>query len=393
MPRRASAPFPSPGRRILRAPADAAAGGFALPARTPPGFARGRADAAGAEAGLPHEAAAGSPPIGIDDLHEAAEALRGQAIRTPLLEFDRLNAWAGRRVFLKAESLQRTGSFKVRGAFNRLSRIAPRDRGAGVVAWSSGNHAQGVAAAARLLEMPATIVMPADAPAIKLRNTRALGAEVVLYDRRRESREAIARLIAQTRGATLVPSYDDPLVMAGQGTVGLEIAAQVSAAGGEIGQVLVPCGGGGLIAGVATAMHAEAPGARVHPVEPADHDDTARSLAAGRRRTARGGAPSICDALLAPTPGALTFEVNRRLLSHGLSVDDETVRATMRFAFEALKLALEPGGAVALAALLSGAAPRSEGDVVVVLSGGNVDAGAFARILSDAPRPRADPFS
>ena len=352
-----------------------------------PGFGRPCPDDAAPESLGPP--ARRPTPLAIDDLREAAERLRGQAVRTPLIEAEALSARTGRRVFLKVESLQRTGSFKFRGAWNRLSRLDRDQRRAGVVAWSSGNHAQGVAAAARLLGVPATVVMPADAPALKTRNTRALGAEIVPYDRRRESREAIARLIAERRGAVLVPSFDDPLVMAGQGTVGLEIVSQVFAAGGEIGQALVPCGGGGLAAGVATAIHAAAPGARIHPVEPAAFDDTARSLVSGRRESVREGGVSICDALLAPAPGELTFAVNRRLLSPGLSVDDEAVRAAMRFAFETLKLALEPGGAVALAALLSGAAPRSEGDVGVVLSGGNVDPPVFAEILAAAPSLRA----
>ena len=355
-----------------------------------PGFGQLCPDAAQPEAAAESRPAP-RPPIDVDDVREAAGRLRGQAVRTPLIESEALTAWAGRRVFLKVESLQRTGSFKFRGAFNRLSRLDADQRRAGVVAWSSGNHAQGIAAAARLLDIPATVVMPADAPALKTRNTRALGAEIVPYDRRRESREAIARLIAERRGATLVPSFEDPLVMAGQGTVGLEILAQACATGGEIGQILVPCGGGGLVAGVATAVHAALPEVRVHPVEPAAFDDTARSLVSGRRESVREGGASICDALLAPAPGELTFAVNRRLLSPGLTVDDETVRATMRFAFETLKLVLEPGGAVALAALLSGAAPRGEGDVAVVLSGGAVDPLAFAGILADAPRLCASP--
>ena len=379
MPQRPLVPDRAPRPRLARAAPDLWSGGGAAAADPMPGFVR--------------PARPARPPlIDIDDLRDAAERLRGHAVRTPLIEAEALSARVGRRVFLKVESLQRTGSFKFRGAYNRLSRLDEDQRRAGVVAWSSGNHAQGVAAAARLLDMPATIVMPADAPAIKTRATRALGAEIVPYDRRRESREAIARLIAERRGAVLVPSFDDPLVMAGQGTVGLEIVVQTCAAGGSVGQVLVPCGGGGLIAGVATAIRTALPEARIHPVEPAGFDDTARSLASGRRESVRDGARSICDALLAPAPGELTFEVNRRLLSHGLTVDDDAVRAAMRFAFRTLKLALEPGGAVALAALLSGAVPRGEGDVVAVLSGGNVDPGAFAEILAPAPRPDADPL-
>jgi threonine dehydratase len=253
-----------------------------------------------------------------------------------------------------------------------------------VVAWSSGNHAQGVAAAAKLLGIPATIVMPADAPSIKLENTRALGAEVVLYNRLAESREKIARELANTRGAVLVPSFDDPFIIAGQGTIGLEIVDQAAQAQAKVTQILVCCGGGGLIAGIATAIKASAPDINLYAVEPAGFDDTTRSLIAGKRETVGPNAGSICDALLTPSPGELTFPINQRLLSGGLVVTDDQVRAAMRFAFAKMKLVIEPGGAVALAALLAGIAPAAgkDGDTVVVVSGANVDPTLYAEIIS-----------
>lgn len=322
------------------------------------------------------------PAITAADVRDAALRIRGAAVRTPLLEFAPLNARAGHRVLVKFEGAQHTGSFKFRGAYNRLARIAPERRSAGVVAWSSGNHAQGVAAAARMLGLPATIVMPADAPAIKLANTHALGAEIVAYDRATESREAIATALAEARGAVLVPSFDDPHVIAGQGTAGLEILEQAAEAGAAIGRILVCCGGGGLVAGIATAVKDAAPDVTIYSVEPEAFDDTARSLASGRRESVAPGARSICDALLAPSPGALTFPINRRLLSGGLAVSDDQVRAAMRFAFEAMKLVVEPGGAVALAALLAKLAPPADGATVVLISGANVDPDAYAAILA-----------
>ncbi len=325
--------------------------------------------------------------IGAADVLAAAERLRGVAVETPLLEYAALNERAGRRVLVKFEGAQRTGSFKFRGAHNRLSRLGERAGAAGVVAYSSGNHGQAVAAVARMLGIAAAVVMPSDAPAIKLRNTRAFGAEIILYDRLTESREEIGARLAGERGATLVPSYDDPLIMAGQGTVGLEIVEQARAAGAALTAVLTCCGGGGLTAGVATAMKHAAPDALVYSVEPATHDDTARSLASGRRETIVPGAFSICDAVLAPTPGALTFPINKALLSGGLSVTDEQVRSAMRYAFETMKLVIEPGGAVALAAVLHGAAPPGGGDIAAIVSGSNVDPGAFAAIIADAGAP------
>jgi threonine dehydratase len=324
--------------------------------------------------------------ISASDVRSAADLIRGRAVRTPLLEYRPLNDVAGGRVLVKFEGAQHTGSFKFRGAYNRLARIPKKARRAGVVAWSSGNHAQGVAAAAKLLGTPATIVMPADAPVVKLENTRALGAEVVLYDRLTASREEIARKLANARGATLVPSFDDPFIIAGQGTIGLEIIDQATEAQANVTRVLVCCGGGGLIAGIATAIKATAPDINIYAVEPAGFDDTARSLLTGKRETIAPNAVSICDALLTPSPGELTFPINRLLLSGGLVVTDNQVRAAMRFGFSKMKLVIEPGGAVALAALLAGIAPPAErdGDTVVVVSGANVDPSLYAEILAGA---------
>lgn len=319
--------------------------------------------------------------IGLADIETAAARLSGHAVRTPVLESRELNALAGGRVLIKPECLQRTGSFKFRGAWNVISQLDPARHPGGVVAYSSGNHAQGVAAAARAMGLPALIVMPADTPMIKQENTRGHGAEVILYDRRSEDREAIARHHVAERGAVLVPPFDHPAIIAGQGTIGLELSEQAAAAGCALDAVLVCCGGGGLVAGIATALAALSPGTRVHPVEPAGFDDHARSLRSGRRESNAADARSICDALLSPQPGELTFAINQRLLSEGLVVDDREVGAAMRFAFEALKLVVEPGGAVALAAVLAGKLPTRGRTIGIVISGGNTDASLFARVL------------
>jgi threonine dehydratase len=323
--------------------------------------------------------------ISATDVRSAADLIQGIAVRPPLLEYQPLNEAVGSRVLVKFEGAQHTGSFKFRGAYNRLARIPKEARASGVVAWSSGNHAQGVAAAAKLLGIPATIVMPADAPSIKLENTRALGGEVVLYNRLTESREKIARELTNSRGAVLVPSFDDPFIIAGQGTIGLEIIDQASQAHAQVTQSLVPCGGGGLIAGIATAIKSAVSDINLYAVEPAGFDDTMRSLLADKRETVAPNATSICDALLTPSPGELTFPINQRLLSGGLVVTDDQVRAAMRFAFSKMKLVIEPGGAVALAALLAGIAPPAPkgGDIVVVVSGANVDPNLYAEIIAE----------
>lgn len=318
--------------------------------------------------------------IGIREVEAAARRLDGVAIRTPLLRNHTLDEAAGGRVLLKPECLQVTGSFKIRGAYNFLSQLTPEEAARGVVAFSSGNHAQGVAAAGELLGIHAAIVMPEDAPRAKLENTRRLGGEVITYDRYTGDREAIARDIARERGAVVVPSYDHDFIIAGQGTVGLEIAQQCKEQGIAPDQVLVCCGGGGLVSGSAVALKHAWPDVSVHTVEPEDFDDTARSLQSGRREQIVVDARSICDALQAHTPGELTFEIMRRLLAKGLSVSDEEVRSAMRFAFRNLKLVVEPGGAAALAALLARKVDTAGKTTVVVVSGGNVDRELYAEI-------------
>ena len=316
-------------------------------------------------------------PVGFDDVVAAATRLRGFAVQTPLLESEALNALVGGRLLVKAEPLQRTGSFKFRGAFNAICALRP----SAVVAYSSGNHAQGVALAARLLNIPATIVMPADAPRAKLDGTRALGATIVTYDRATEDRDAIGAEIARRTGATLIRPYDEPLVIAGQGTVGLELARQAVERGALPDAVLVCCGGGGLVAGCALALRHELSDVAVHCVEPEHFDDTARSLRAGARLANAPGGTSFCDALLAPRPGELTFSINARLLAGGVVVTDAEVAAAMRLAFRHLRLVVEPGGAVALAAALAGRVPTRARTVAVVVSGGNVDPEMFAQVL------------
>jgi threonine dehydratase len=322
--------------------------------------------------------------IGIADIEAAAERLQGVAVRTPLLRNDELDRIAGGPVLVKAENLQVVGSFKIRGAYNLMSQLPPATTGQGVVAFSSGNHAQGVAMAGRLLGMPTAIVMPEDAPVAKMDNTRRLGGEVITYDRYTGDREAIARDIAEERGAQLVPSYDHHHIIAGQGTVGLEIAEQALEMALPPDQVLVNCGGGGLSAGSGVALKARLPGVSVHTVEPAGFDDTARSLQAGERLRVSPDARSICDALLADSPGRLPFEIHQSLFGPGVVVSDAEVREAMRFAFRHLKLVVEPGGAVSLAAVLSGRIPTQDKSTAVVISGGNVDIEMFAAIQESA---------
>jgi threonine dehydratase len=319
------------------------------------------------------------------DIEAAAKRLDSIVVKTPLLYSPQLDEIAGGRVYLKPECLQRTGSFKIRGAYNLLSRLDSAQAASGVVAWSSGNHAQGVAAAGSMLGIKTAIVMPQDAPSAKIDNTRRLGGEVILYDRYTGDRELIARTLAANRNATIVPSYDHAHIIAGQGTVGLEIMRQADELGVIPDQVLVCCGGGGLIAGSVIAIRSANASTLVHPVEPVDFDDTARSLKSGSRERNSPDARSICDALQSESPGEMTFAINRQRLNNGLTVTDDEVRQAMRFAFRHLKLVVEPGGAVALAAVLTGKIDTRDKVTVAVLSGGNVDAKLFAEIQSESP--------
>ena len=316
------------------------------------------------------------------DVDAAARRLAGIALRTPLVSSPVLDAATGARVFLKAETLQRTGSFKFRGAYNKISAIPPERRKGGVVAYSSGNHAQGVAAAARLLDMPAVIVMPSDAPKPKRERTAALGAEVVLYDRDREDRAAIARDIAGKRGAVLVPPFDDPMIIAGQGTAGREIVEDLAALDLKPDVVVIGASGGGLAAGIALAVKARVPEAKLYTAEPEGFDDTVRSFKSGRREANPRMSGTICDALMTQTPGVLTFEINRRLIGEGVTASDAEVGRAVAFAFRELKLVVEPGGAIGLAALLAGKLDIKGKVVVGVLSGGNVDAELFHRLIA-----------
>jgi threonine dehydratase len=323
--------------------------------------------------------------ITIDDIRAARKRLDGKAVVTPLLESPLLNRAAGRRVLIKAECLQKTGSFKFRGGWSAVSALPEAARKRGVIAFSSGNHAQGVAHAAELSGAPCVIVMPNDAPKLKIANTRAYGAEVVLYDRPGgEDRQAVGGKIAAERGLSLIRPFDEPMVMAGQGTCGLEIAEQAKAAGVTRADVLVCAGGGGFSSGVALALETEAPGLRVRTCEPARFDDWARSLKVGKRLSNPNETGSICDALLSPAPGELTFPVLKRLAGPGLVVTDDEALTAMAAAFLHLKLVAEPGGAVALASVLS-RRDEIEGDAVIcTISGGNVDPAMFARALAKA---------
>jgi threonine dehydratase len=319
----------------------------------------------------------------IADVRAAADRLAGLAVETPLVASPALDARAGARVLLKLENLQRVGAFKFRGAYNCIAQV---DRGAfpgGVVACSSGNHAQGVAAAATLLGLKSRIVMPADAPAMKIARTRAFGGEVVPYDRVREDREAIARALAHEHRAAFVHPYDDARVIAGQGTVGLEIVRQAEAIGARLDAVLVPCSGGGLATGIALAVKESLPACEIVTVEPEGFDDFARSLAAGRRLSNPAATGSIADALMAAEPGRITFDIATRLVAKGVAVGDREIVEAVRFAFAELKLVVEPGGAAALAAILGGRLALAGRTVAVVISGGNIDPGQLCRLLAE----------
>ncbi len=311
------------------------------------------------------------------DIEAAAGRIRGEAVRTPLLRSDALDAATGARLWLKPECLQRTGSFKFRGAYNRLAALSAAERAAGVVAFSSGNHAQGVALAARLLGVPATIVMPHDAPAVKVAATQGYGAEVVFYDRYAEDRAVIAAALAAERGGIVVPSYDDPYIVAGQGTAGLEIAEDLAALGETVDLALVCCGGGGLASGIALGS-----GLAVVTVEPEGYDDVARSLAAGRILPVENPGPTLCDALQTMVTCDLIFGLLQDASATGVWVSEAAAMRAVGFAFRELKLVLEPGGAVALAAALEGVVDLRGRSAVVMLSGGNVGAEVFARCLA-----------
>ena len=321
------------------------------------------------------------PRLAVDfaAIEQAALRIRGQALVTPLIENPDLNQRCGGRVFLKLESLQIGGAFKFRGAYNRLAALSPEERAKGVVAASTGNHAQGIGHAARRLGMQATIVMPADAPRIKLDNTRNLGAEVITYDRKTQDRDTIAKALATERGCVFVHPYDNPWVIAGQGTIGFELVDQSPV---PLDAVVICCGGGGLTAGIATALERLSPQIRIYVVEPEGYDDTVRSLVAGHRLGIEKGAHSICDAISTLAPGELTFPILQHYGVEGITVTDDDVREAMRYGFHTLKLVIEPGAAVALAAVLTGRFEVKGRNVAVLVSGGNVDPGIFAQIIS-----------
>jgi threonine dehydratase len=323
-----------------------------------------------------------SPP-GIEDVRAAAARLRGLIVDTRLVESPALNDKFGGRILFKPEILQRTGSFKFRGAYNKISSIPAEDRCRGVVAFSSGNHAQGVAASAAMFGIEAVIAMPYDAPAVKVENVRGMGAEVVLYDRFGEDRMTVVKPYRE-RGMVLVPPFDDPAIIAGQGTIGLELVAEAQSLGLHLDAVIIPCGGGGLSSGISLAVKAASPETEIWVAEPEHFDDTRRSLASGERVSNEAGHTSICDAILTPEPGALTFEINRKTLRGGVAVSDEATAAAMRDAARYLKLVVEPGGAVAFAALGSGQIDLAGKSVAVVLSGGNADLGTYAGIIGSA---------
>ena len=318
-----------------------------------------------------------SRPITAEGVRDAAKRLHGVTVRTPLIENLKLNEIARARIFLKAEVLQHYGSFKLRGAYNLLSQLSEDERKNGVLAWSSGNHAQGVAYAAKQLGCPATIVMPADAPSIKANNVRALGAEIITYDRYTENREEMGKRIASERNMVVAPSYDHPNIIEGQGTVALEAIAQAQDVGVDLESFVICCGGGGLTAGCATILEDISAHTEVWIAEPEGYDETWASIRSGERQYADVSKPTVCDAIATPTPGALTLPILQRRVRGGATLSEQDVANAMRFAFEHLKLIVEPGGAVALAAILSGKINSDAKAICVTLSGGNVDRETF----------------
>lgn len=320
--------------------------------------------------------------VGISDIEAAAKRLSGQLVPTRLMESEVLNDHYKARILFKPECLQRTGSFKFRGAYNRISQFTSDERKRGIVAFSSGNHAQGVASSARIFGIKAVIVMPKDAPQIKIDNTRAYGAEVVFFDRYTENRDVVAAPFIGERGMVLVPPYDDPSIIAGQGTIGLEIADEAKERGVTLDEVFVPSGGGGLISGVSIGLKSRSPQTRIWGVEPENFDDLRRSLIAGQIISNEAGYRSICDAILTAQPGDLTFPINRQNLAGGIAVSDLAVRKAMRQAATYLKLVVEPGGSVGFAALDSGEIDIEGKTVAVVLSGGNVDLDSYSKLIA-----------
>lgn len=320
----------------------------------------------------------------VHDVHQAADTLSGHIVDTRLIESVMLNDRFDARILFKPECLQRTGSFKFRGAYNKISSLGPTERARGVVAFSSGNHAQGVAASAALFGIPAVIIMPADAPQIKIANTKAYGAEVILYDRFGEDRAAIAQKLMDERGMILVPPYDDPKIIAGQGTIGLELVEQAKSIGITLDAVISPAGGGGLISGISLAIKAYSPETQIWGAEPENFDDLRRSLLADERLSNEPGHQSICDAILTGTPGELTFPINRQNLAGAIAVPDATTAQAMRDAATCLKLVVEPGGCVGFGAILTGELDIRGKTVAVVLSGGNTDIDHYARLIGNA---------
>lgn len=321
--------------------------------------------------------------LNYSDIEQATRRGSGVVRRTPLVENDALNARVGKRVLVKLECLQHTGSFKWRGAWNAVKTFSDTTVDAGVIAYSSGNHGQGIARAAKLLGLPAVIVMPNDAPTVKIRNTRSYGAEVVFYDRPNgENREHICEALAAERNLTLIKPYDNVDVIAGQGTCGVEIAEQAASAGIDSAAVFVCCGGGGLTSGIALALEASVGQFSTFPVEPISADDVCRSLESGRRESIVGVPDTACDAIITPSPGEITFPIMQRLCARGLSVNEEEMKDAVRFAFDQLKVVAEPGGAVALAAAMAQGQSFDADALIVVITGGNVDADWLARTLA-----------